>query len=138
MNQLINNYLQILDFFVSFELDENFNETIRSRYRDDFSYASFSEGERARIDLSLLFAWRQISKMKNSANTNLLLFDEVFDGSLDGEGIENLFKIMETLDPSTRVFVISHNADMQDGKFERKLEFEKVKNFTRLKDSSDL
>jgi DNA repair exonuclease SbcCD ATPase subunit len=138
MNQLINNYLQILDFFVSFELDENFTETIRSRYRDDFSYASFSEGERARIDLSLLFAWRQISKMKNSANTNLLLFDEVFDGSLDGEGIENLFKIMETLDPSTRVFVISHNAEMQDGKFERKLEFEKVKNFTQLKTSSDL
>lgn len=137
MNQLINNYLQVLDFFVSFELDENFTETLRSRYRDDFSYASFSEGERARIDLSLLFAWRQISKMKNSANTNLLMLDEVFDGSLDGEGIENLFKIMETLDPSTRVFVISHNAEMQDGKFERKLEFEKVKNFTRLKSETE-
>jgi ABC-type molybdenum transport system ATPase subunit/photorepair protein PhrA len=129
--------LQVLDFFVSFELDENFTETLRSRYRDDFSYASFSEGERARIDLSLLFAWRQISKMKNSANTNLLMLDEVFDGSLDGEGIENLFKIMETLDPSTRVFVISHNAEMQDGKFERKLEFEKVKNFTRLKSETE-
>jgi ABC-type molybdenum transport system ATPase subunit/photorepair protein PhrA len=137
MNLLINNYLQVLDFFVSFELDENFTETLRSRYRDDFSYASFSEGERARIDLSLLFAWRQISKMKNSANTNLLMLDEVFDGSLDGEGIENLFKIMETLDPSTRVFVISHNAEMQDGKFERKLEFEKVKNFTRLKSETE-
>lgn len=137
MNKLINNYLQVLDFFVSFELDENFNETLRSRYRDDFSYASFSEGERARIDLSLLFAWRQISKMKNSASTNLLMLDEVFDGSLDGEGIENLFKIMQTLDPSTRVFVISHNQDMQDGKFDRKLEFEKVKNFTRLKTEAE-
>lgn len=137
MNQLINNYLQVLDFFVSFELDENFNERIRSRHRDDFSYASFSEGEKSRIDLSLLFAWRQISKMKNSANTNLLILDEVFDGSLDGEGIDNLFKIMETLDPHTRVFVISHNQDMQDGRFDRKLEFEKVKNFTQLKEASD-
>lgn len=137
MNKLINNYLQVLDFFVSFELDENFNESLRSRYRDDFSYASFSEGEKSRIDLSLLFAWRQIAKMKNSANTNLLLFDEVFDGSLDGEGIDNLLKIMGTLDDSTRVFVITHKQDLLDGKFDRRLEFEKHKNFTRLKTDSD-
>lgn len=133
MNKLINQYLQILDFFVLFNLDESFNETIKSRHRDDFSYASFSEGEKARIDLSLLFAWRQIARMKNSANTNLLILDETFDGSMDADGVENLMQILNTLDSSTRVFIISHKQDLLEGKFERKLEFEKHKNFSRLK-----
>jgi DNA repair exonuclease SbcCD ATPase subunit len=134
MNKLINHYLQILDFFVSFTLDENFTEMIRSRHRDDFSYSSFSEGEKQRIDLSLLFAWRQVAKMKNSSNTNLLILDEVFDASLDSDGIDNLLKIMNTLDSDTRIFVISHKQDLLEGKFEQKIEFEKVKNFTRIKE----
>jgi DNA repair exonuclease SbcCD ATPase subunit len=134
MNKLINHYLQILDFFVSFNLDENFTETIRSRHRDDFSYSSFSEGEKQRIDLSLLFAWRQVAKMKNSSNTNLLILDEVFDASLDSDGIDNLLKIMNTLDADTRIFVISHKQDLLEGKFEQKIEFEKVKNFTKIKE----
>ena len=136
MNKLINNYLQVLDFFVSFELDENFAETIKSRHRDAFSYSSFSEGEKQRIDLALLFAWRQIAKMKNSANTNLLLLDEVFDASLDIDGIDNLLKIMNTLDEETRVFVISHKQDLLEGKFERKIEFERRQNFTKVKSIS--
>ena len=135
MNKLINQYLQVLDFFVSFELDENFSEVIKSRYRDEFTYSSFSEGEKSRIDLALLFAWRAISKMKNSSSTNLLILDEVFDGSLDFDGIDNLLKIMGTLDDETRVFVISHKQDVLEGKFDRKLEFEKRKNFTVIKDS---
>lgn len=134
MNKLINHYLQTLDFFVSFNLDENFTETIKSRHRDDFSYSSFSEGEKQRVDLSLLFAWRQIAKMKNSSNTNLLILDEVFDASLDSDGIDNLLKIMNTLDSDTRVFVISHKQDLLEGKFEQKIEFEKVKNFTKIKE----
>jgi DNA repair exonuclease SbcCD ATPase subunit len=134
MNKLINHYLQTLDFFVSFNLDENFTETIKSRHRDDFSYNSFSEGEKQRVDLSLLFAWRQIAKMKNSSNTNLLILDEVFDASLDSDGIDNLLKIMNTLDSDTRVFVISHKQDLLEGKFEQKIEFEKVKNFTKIKE----
>ena len=136
MNKLINNYLQVLDFFVSFELDENFTETIKSRHRDAFSYSSFSEGEKQRIDLALLFAWRQIAKMKNSANTNLLMLDEVFDASLDIDGIDNLLKIMNTLDEETRVFVISHKQDLLEGKFERKIEFERRQNFTNVKSIS--
>ena len=134
MNKLINHYLQILDFFVSFNLDENFTETIRSRHRDDFSYSSFSEGEKQRIDLSLLFAWRQVAKMKNSSNTNLLILDEVFDASLDSDGIDNLLKIMNTLDADTHIFVISHKQDLLEGKFEQKIEFQKVKNFTKIKE----
>ncbi len=133
MNSLINKYLQILDFFVSFTLDENFNETMRSRHRDEFSYASFSEGEKSRIDLALLFAWRQIAKMKNSANTNLLILDETFDSSLDSDGVENLMKIIESFrGDGARIFVITHKPDVLDSKFERKLEFEKVKNFSRM------
>jgi chromosome segregation ATPase len=136
MNKLINQYLQILDFFVSFNLDENFNETIRSRHRDDFSYSSFSEGEKSRIDLSLLFSWRQIAKMKNSSNTNLLILDEVFDSSLDSDGVDNLLKIMATLDADTRIFIISHKQDVLEGKFDQKIEFEKQKNFTAIKEKS--
>ncbi len=133
MNRLINNYLQILDFFVAFHLDENFNETIRSRHRDSFNYASFSEGEKQRIDLSLLFTWRQIAKMKNSASTNLLILDETFDSSLDVDGVENLTKILSTLDDDSNVFIISHKGDMLENKFRSKIEFFKHKNFSRIR-----
>lgn len=133
INNLVNRYLQVLDFFVSFNLDESFSETIRSRHRDNFSYDSFSEGEKQRIDLALLFTWRQIAKMKNSVSTNLLVLDETFDSSLDYEGVDNLMKIIYTLDDNTNVFVISHKGDILDGKFQNKLEFHKEKNFSKLK-----
>ena len=115
-----------------FNLDESFTETIRSRHRDDFSYDSFSEGEKQRIDLSLLFTWRQVAKMKNSVATNLLILDETFDSSLDADGVENLMKILHTLDAGTNVFIISHKTDLLEGKFENKIEFRKVKNFSVL------
>jgi len=134
INELTNKYLQTLDFFVHFELDESFNETIRSRYRDTFSYDSFSEGEKQRIDLSLLFTWRHIAKMKNSVSTNLLILDETFDSSLDGEGVDNLMKIIDTLKEDTNVFVISHKTELEDAHFERKLSFIKDKNFSRMRD----
>ena len=136
INQLTNKYLQILDFFVHFDLDGSFAETIRSRHRDAFSYDSFSEGEKQRIDLSLLFTWRQIAKMKNSVATNLLILDETFDSSLDEEGIENLMKIIGTVAEDTNVFVISHKSELEDAAFERKLEFVKEKNFSKLKKSA--
>jgi len=132
MNNLINKYLQVLDFFVSFHLDESFNESIRSRYRDAFNYASFSEGEKSRIDLSLLFAWRQIARMKNSTSTNLLVLDETFDSSLDTDGVDNLMKILNTLDEDTNTFVISHKGDQLDGKFEHKMVARKEHNFSTL------
>jgi DNA repair exonuclease SbcCD ATPase subunit len=130
MNNLINQYLQILDFFVSFNLDENFNEVIKSRHRDEFSYASFSEGEKARIDLALLFSWRQIAKMKNSVSTNLLILDETFEASIDNDGVDNLLKILDTLDPQTRIFVISHRGHLLADKFSAGITFEKVNNFS--------
>jgi hypothetical protein len=133
MNNLINKHLQVLDFFVSFNLDENFVETIKSRYRDEFTYPSFSEGEKQRIDLALLFSWRQIAKMKNSANTNLLMLDETFDSSLDSDGVENLLKILYTLGEDTNTFIISHKQDMLEGKFPAKIEFEKQNNFSKIK-----
>ena len=133
MNQLINQYLQVLDFYVHFDLDEEFNETIRSRHRDMFGYDSFSEGEKQRIDLSLLFTWRQIAKMKNSVATNLLMLDETFDSSLDHEGVDNLLKILYTLGDDTNIFIISHKGDILDGKFENKIEFIKEKNFSKIK-----
>lgn len=133
INKLVNQYLQVLDFFVSFDLDESFRETIRSRHRDDFSYDSFSEGEKQRIDLALLFTWRQIAKMKNSVSTNLLILDETFDSSLDYDGIENLFKILHTLPDDSNIFVISHKGDVLDGKFDSKMEFYKEKNFSKIK-----
>jgi DNA repair exonuclease SbcCD ATPase subunit len=136
INELTNKYLQILDFFVHFELDDSFSETIRSRYRDTFSYDSFSEGEKQRIDLSLLFTWRNIAKMKNSISTNLLILDETFDSSLDGEGVDNLMKIIDTLKEDTNVFVISHKTELEDAHFERKLTFIKDKNFSRMKEST--
>ena len=133
MNRLINHYLQILDFFVSFHLDESFNETIRSRHRDSFNYASFSEGEKQRIDLALLFTWRHIAKMKNSASTNLLVLDETFDSSLDIDGVDNLTKILGTMDDDTNVFIISHKGDILQDKFRSKIEFFKKNNFTKIK-----
>tara|TARA_Y100000996_G_scaffold398208_1_gene366036 strand:+ start:3372 stop:5081 length:1710 start_codon:yes stop_codon:yes gene_type:complete len=132
INKFVNQYLQVLDFFVHFDLDENFQETIKSRHRDAFSYDSFSEGEKQRIDLSLLFSWRQIAKMKNSISTNLLILDETFDSSLDHDGVENLLKILYTLTNDTNVFVISHKREVLDDKFENKIEFTKEKNFSKI------
>ncbi len=132
VNKFVNTYLQILDFFVHFNLDEAFNETIRSRHRDEFTYESFSEGEKQRIDLSLLFTWRQIAKMKNSVATNLLILDETFDSSLDHDGVDNLLKILHTLGDDTNIFVISHKGEILDGKFNSKIEFKKEKNFSKM------
>jgi len=132
MNALINKYLQTLEFFVAFHLNENFEETIKSRHRDEFVYANFSEGEKMRIDLSLLFAWRQIAKMKNSTNTNLLILDETFDSSLDDEGTDNLMKILKTLEKGTNTFIISHKPDVLESKMEQKIEFIKRNNFSTI------
>ena len=133
INKLVNQYLQILDFFVHFNLDDSFKETIRSRHRDDFTYESFSEGEKQRIDLALLFTWRQIAKMKNSVSTNLLVLDETFDSSLDQDGVENLLKILYTLDNDTNIFIISHKGEILNDKFEHKIEFIKDKNFSKIR-----
>jgi DNA repair exonuclease SbcCD ATPase subunit len=132
MNTLINKYLQVLEFFVAFNLDENFQETIKSRHRDTFVYDNFSEGEKMRIDLSLLFAWRQIAKMKNSTNTNLLILDETFDSSLDEDGVDNLMKILLTLEDGTNTFIISHKPDMLEGKLQDKIMFIKKNNFSQI------
>ena len=132
INNLTNKYLQVLDFYVSFELDDTFKESIKSRHRDEFSYDSFSEGEKQRIDLALLFTWRQVAKMKNSVATNLLILDETFDSSLDADGVENLLKILDTLDQDTNVFIISHKGELLDNKFDRKIEFIKHKNFSKI------
>ena len=133
MNKLVNQYLQTLDFFVHFELNESFSETIRSRHRDSFSYDSFSEGEKQRIDLALLFTWRHIAKMKNSVATNLLILDVTFDSSLVNDGVENLLKIIHTLGDDTNVFVISHKGEILDGRIESKMEFYKDKNFSKMR-----
>ena len=131
MNKLINTYLMSMEFYVNFTLDENFEETIKSRYRDEFTYDSFSEGEKMRIDLALLFTWRAIAKMKNSANTNLLMLDEIFDSSLDAGGTEEFLKILNTLGDEN-VFVISHKQDVLVDKFRSTVKFEKVKNFSHI------
>ena len=131
MNQLINKYLASMDFFVNFKLDDEFKEIIRSRFRDDFSYTSFSEGEKMRINLALLFTWRAIAKMKNSISTNLLLLDEIFDSSLDGQGTDDFLKILNTLE-GENVFIISHKTDIMADKFKQQIKFEKDKNFTRI------
>jgi len=117
---------------VSFHLDDTFKETIRSRHRDAFSYDSFSEGEKQRIDLALLFTWRMVAKMKNSVATNLLILDETFDSSLDVEGVDNLTSILDTLGDDTNVFVISHKGELLDEKFDEKIEFVKKKNFSTI------
>ena len=132
MNKLINKYLAAMDFFVNFELDESFNETIKSRFRDDFSYASFSEGEKLRIDLSLMFTWRAIAKLRNSASTNLLIMDEIFDSSLDAAGTEEFLKILETLTGESNIFIISHKGDQLFDKFNSIIRFEKHANFSRM------
>ena len=132
MNKLINKYLASMDFFVNFELNENFEEKIKSRYRDEFSYDSFSEGEKLRIDLALLFTWRAIAKLRNSASTNLLIMDEIFDSSLDNSGTEEFLKILNTLTQDTNVFIISHKGDSLYDKFHSVIKFEKHKNFSRI------
>ena len=130
INQLVNKYLAAMDFFVHFDLDEKFNETIKSRHRDKFSYSSFSEGEKQRIDLALLFTWRTIAKMKNSASTNLLLLDEVFDSSLDNNGVDYVMNLLHTIGEETNVFVISHKGDQLFDKFRNQIKFEKIRNYS--------
>jgi len=132
MNQYINKNLADMDFFVNFTLDEEFNETIKSRHRDDFQYHSFSEGEKLRIDLAILFTWREIAKMKNSTNTNLLILDEIFDSSLDTSGTDEFMRILYHTMNKENVFVISHKGDTLIDKFPRVMKFEKYKNFTRM------
>ena len=134
MNKLINDYLQNMDFYVNFMLNENFEETIKSRYRDSFSYESFSEGEKARIDIALLLTWRAIAKLKNSVDTNLLILDEIFDGSLDQSGTSELGWILKNFDDNTNVFVISHKEGMEE-KFEKTWKCEKIKNFSMVQET---
>ena len=131
INQQVNRYLQMMDFFINFKLDEEFNETIESPIHENFSYSSFSEGEKMRVDLALLFTWREVARLKNSVNTNLLIMDEVFDSSLDGFGTEEFLKIIRYVIKDANIFVISHKSDLHD-KFESVLRFEKVKGFSRM------
>lgn len=131
INKLVNKYLAAMDFFVNFTLDEEFKECIKSRHRDDFSYDNFSEGEKKRIDLALLFTWRSVAKLKNSVNTNLLIFDEVFDGSLDNNGTEEFLKLINMMNDDANIFVISHKGDILVDKFKHTVRFAKVKNFSQ-------
>jgi DNA repair exonuclease SbcCD ATPase subunit len=132
INKLVNKYLASMDFFVNFTLDEEFKESIKSRHRDEFSYENFSEGEKKRIDLALLFTWRAVAKLKNSANTNLLIFDEVFDGSLDSNGTEEFLKLINMFNDGTNIFVISHKGDLLIDKFKHTIKFVKNKNFSQV------
>jgi DNA repair exonuclease SbcCD ATPase subunit len=132
MNKMINHYLSSMDFFVQFNLDENFEETIKSRHRDEFTYSSFSEGEKMRIDLSLLLAWREVARLKNSTNCNLLVLDEVFDSSLDGTGMDEFMKLLKGLGSRCNIFVISHKSDQLIDKFQEVLTFKKKNNFSRM------
>jgi DNA repair exonuclease SbcCD ATPase subunit len=129
INQQVNRYLQMMDFYINFELDTEFNESIKSPIHEDFSYSSFSEGEKSRIDLSLLFAWREVARVKNSVNCNILLFDEVFDSSLDGFGADEFLKIIRYVIKDTNIFVISHKAGLEE-KFESTFKFEKKGGFS--------
>lgn len=131
INQQVNRYLRMMDFYINFHLDEEFNETVKSPIHEDFSYSSFSEGEKMRIDLSLLFTWREVARLKNSVNTNLLIMDEVFDSSLDGFGTDEFLKIIRFIIKDANIFVISHKADLHD-KFETLIKFDKVKGFSRM------
>jgi DNA repair exonuclease SbcCD ATPase subunit len=131
INQQVNRYLQMMDFYINFTLDEEFNETVQSPIHDNFSYASFSEGEKMRIDLALLFTWREVARFKNSVNTNLLIMDEVFDSSLDGFGTEEFLKIIRFVIKDANVFVISHKTGMDD-RFDDVVKFEKVKGFSQM------
>ena len=135
-NNLINKYLHSMDFFVNFTLDENFNEILKSRFRDEFSYSSFSEGEKQKIDLALLFTWREVARMKNSVATNLLILDEVFDSSLDADGTAELLKILKSFGNDSNVFVISHKGEILVDKFLRTLKFEKINDFSKLSEDS--
>ena len=135
-NNLINKYLHSMDFFVNFTLDENFNEILKSRFRDEFSYSSFSEGEKQKIDLALLFTWREVARMKNSVATNLLILDEVFDSSLDADGTAELLKILRSFGNDSNVFVISHKGEILVDKFLRTLKFEKINDFSKLSEDS--
>lgn len=132
MNKIINQYLNHMNFYIDFTLDDNFDELIKSRHRDEFSYNSFSEGEKFRIDLAILFAWRAIAKMRNTAATNILIFDEIADGSLDNDGTDDFMKILNTLTGDTNVFIISHQTENTSDKFDRILSFTKVKNFSKM------
>ena len=132
MNMFINKYLTAMDAYIKFELDESFNETVKSRFRDEFTYASFSEGEKMRIDLAILFTWRQIAKMKNSVNTNLLILDEIFDSSLDTSGTDYFLNLMNQLGEKTNVFVISHKGDQLFDKFRSVIKFEKKHDFSQI------
>lgn len=132
MNKLINKYLSAFDLFVDFQIDENFNEVIKSRFRDTFSYASFSEGEKLRITLSIMLAWRTVAKMRNSVSTNLLVLDETLDGAMDGSGVENLIETLHSVNTDDNIFVISHRGDQFGDKFESHLKFSKVKNYSEL------
>ena len=131
INQQVNKYLQMMDFYINFKLNEEFSETIESPIHEDFSYASFSEGEKMRIDLALLFTWREVARFKNSANTNLLIMDEVFDSSLDGLGTEEFLKIVRFVIKDANIFIISHKESLYD-KFESVIRFEKIKGFSRM------
>lgn len=132
MNKLINKYLGAFDLFVDFQLDENFNEVIKSRFRDAFSYASFSEGEKLRITLSIMLAWRSVAKLRNSVATNLLLLDETLDGALDSVGIENLIDTLHNLNADDNIFVISHRGHQFGDKFDSHIRFQKIKNFSEV------
>ena len=135
-NQLINKYLHSMDTFFNFTLDEEFNEVIKSRFRDEFSYSSFSEGEKQKIDLALLFTWREVARMKNSAATNLLILDEVFDSSLDAGATNELISILRSLGKGTNLYVISHKGDLLHTKFMRTIKFEKINDFSKMSDDS--
>ena len=135
-NKLINKYLNNMDFFVNFTLDEEFNETLKSRFRDEFTYSSFSEGEKQKIDLALLFTWREVARMKNSVATNLLILDEVFDSSLDAGATAELLQILRALGQTTNLFVISHKGDILVDKFLRTIKFEKINDFSKMSDDS--
>ena len=137
INQQVNRYLQMMDFYINFTLDEEFNETVQSPIHENFSYSSFSEGEKMRIDLALLFTWREVARMKNSVNTNLLIMDEVFDSSLDGLGTDEFLKIIRFVIQDANIFVISHKSDLHD-KFANVLRFEKIKGFSRMVNSLEM
>ena len=131
INQQVNRYLQLMDFYINFTLDEEFNETVKSPIHEDFSYSSFSEGEKMRIDLALLFTWREVARVKNSVNTNLLIMDEVFDSSLDGFGTDEFIKIIRYIIKGANIFVISHKSDLHD-KFDNVIKYDKIKGFSRI------
>ena len=134
INQSVNKYLQMMDFYINLQLDEEFNEIVQSPIHEDFSYSSFSEGEKQRIDLALLFTWREVAKIKNSVNTNIMIFDEVFDSSLDSVGTDDFLKIIRFVIKDANIFVISHKGEISD-KFDTVIRFEKVKGFSSISSS---